>query len=342
MRFLALFAFLATFSFTTVNAQTTPTKAVGQTDKQRNITDSEFERMIFNNFKINFRNFAYESLNLTSEEIKKMDPLFNDYLRNKSDLMKRRDKLVAEFNDEMSEDNSAKSVENETADFIENYWEIDIASMELKKDYFDRMEDRIGYERALRFFSLENQLVNRLNQLMYVERIPTFLIMPDYTYGTDKEVKAYRNWMNGTDGKVSLSHEYTNAGLNQLVKVAESLSNAGNATIPNFKQHKEKVMMLAEKMTKNWRSLEHADQAREAFTIVATMFSELAKTKTFQTKSNVINELQSAAKGINPDRKLTDQAPAVYHFFEKAERAINVLTSGADKQVTGTMQRTRR
>lgn len=346
MKHLALSALMALGSFTAINAQTTPKTAVNNTTKvtmtTNEMSDSEFERLIFNSFKINLRTFAYDNLQLTSEQIEDIDPHFMAYMKQKSELINRRQDLVDEFAEEMAEENSQKSENNETAEFIESYWEFDIASLELKKDFYDRFEDIIGYEKATKFFVLEEDLLQRMNRMMLVERVPTYLISPVNRYTENVEVQAYNRWMMDIDGKVNVSHEYTHDGLTQLVKVAGSLKEAAGIDWPSYDKHRQKVMMLGDDITENWKEVDHADKARKAFMTVATMFSELSQTNAFMTNSYLIDELMMTAKKLDGSKMMTDQADVVYNFFEKAERVVNKLAKTADERVTNQFMRTRR
>ncbi|PHI18666.1 hypothetical protein CEQ90_16940 [Lewinellaceae bacterium SD302] len=346
MKNLALSALIAIGSFTAVSAQTTPTTAVNNKAKATmttsNLSDSDFEKLIFNSYKVNFRSYAYDALDLTEKQITKLDPGFRSYMNATSELNKKRKNLVEEYNEEMAEDDTAKDEENETADFIENYWDLDIDQMELKKDYFDNFEDIIGYEKAMKFFILEEDVRQRLNSAMWVEKIPTLLIVPTAKYSNNSEVNNYRNWMLDMDGKVDISHEYTHNGLTQLVKTAYALAEAGNVNTSAWDNSKAMVMKLADGMTENWKSDDHADMAKKAFGIVANMYADLAKTETFRTDSYLINELKMSADKLNKGTHLTEQSAHVYNFFEKAERVVNLLANTADNKVQTQFMRTRR
>lgn len=147
-----------------------------QQDNQRDVTAEEYERLIENTFKVNFRSYVVEQLGLNSEQITDFTPLYMEYMDRRADLADVRARLVEEHKDEMAEDDSVNDENEETADFIENYWEVDIDEMELRKDYFDRMEDVISYENAMAFFLLEEDISRSLRQAQISRMMPMLII----------------------------------------------------------------------------------------------------------------------------------------------------------------------
>lgn len=158
--------------------------AAQQQQQQRDVTVEEYERLIQNTFQVNFRTYVVEQLGLNSEQITRFTPLYMEYMDRRADLADKRARLVEEHKDEMSEDDSMEDENEETADFIENYWEVDIAEMELRKDYFDRMEDVISYENAMAFFMLEEDVSRSLRQAQMSAIMPMIIITEDQGMGS--------------------------------------------------------------------------------------------------------------------------------------------------------------
>lgn len=294
----------------------------------------EYQQIIRAQYEINFRGLAIEALNLNSEETTKFTPIFLSYMERKQALNEARENLVTEFKDEMSEDNSPESTENETADFIENYWESDIDEMELKKDYFDRLEDEIGTARALKFFDLENMYANRLQRITLLETLPmqpVLYVLEPISFSYKTEMDDYNNWNKiYIDGQVALDHEFTYNGLSKLLTAAEAMTTAEGISVANLSDRKAMIMNKAEKMKKDWRSLSHADLARDAFVETASVLKEIANDARFTTSNTWLNKLDDAAKSIKPNVKLTEQGPAVNNFFDTAQYIVNNLVDQAN------------
>ena len=338
MRKIILSCLLIAGTLGTVNAQQTfkkadliqGTKPVGTEVSSGEITDSQYEELIRNSYKVNFRDYSFTKLGLNETEIKNLTPLYMEFMKEKNDLIDRRRQLVEDFRDEMKEDDTMKDEKEETADFIENYWEIDIAEMELQKDYFDKFEDAIPYRKAVQFFLLENDVRDRLKRAQIVRTLPVLVMTPTSSFSNNPEVKNYNNWMLNIDGKVSVDHEYTKQGLTQLVKTAEALADNAGIEVANFDTDKQRVMKIANTITRDWTSVDHADMVKEAFTTVAMMYNQLAMQEPFTGRNVATEKLMTVAKQVKPSTNLTDQADTVYNFFNQAEKTVNILARSAD------------
>lgn len=318
----------------TLGAQDTPTM-YPFTDRSSEPTEEEMQRLVKNKVFINHRAAAIDFLSLSEKEIQDFDPLFKEYISYANKLQARRADLIAEFRDEMSEDNSPKSIENETADFIEDFWEVDIKQMELKKDYFDKLEDRIGSRKALQLFAYEDMLMNRARRKLVMDMLPdmpsVLMLVPTGSVSYQSEIDDYRNWTKvNIDGKVSLGHEFTRTGLEKLLNAAEAMTKAEGITVANFAGKKKMIMDDAAKLQKNWRSLTHADLAKDAFQATTDIFAEITKDSRFSGFDQHISSLRKQANSINDDVKLTDQANKVYGFFDTAEKIVNRLVAQAN------------
>ena len=140
-KFLLSLALAAAVSIPSYSQVVTPS-ILPVADRASNISEEEgFERMLKTQYKVELRSLAGSALDMTSEEIEDFIPIFMDYMKYKNSLVERRNDLVKDYQDEMKEDDTAKDEAEETADFIENYLEVDIADMELQKDYFDKFEE---------------------------------------------------------------------------------------------------------------------------------------------------------------------------------------------------------
>lgn len=330
-KLLTTLALAAAFSIPTFAQQTTTNKVA---DRSSNIGASaeELETFVDSKIYVESRAQAIRALNLNEEQIEDFTPIHLDYTRAKSAIEDRRKKLVKEYNEEMAEDDTAKDEMNETGDFIENYWELDIAYMELKKDMFDRFEDVITPTKALEFFAMEDMITTRATRKLIMETVPTYGIIVPVSVSYERELNDYRNWNSlNIDGKVGLSHDFTYNGLTKLLTVADKMVKSENINVTDFTNRKQSIMSKAEMLKSNWKSLKHADYAREAFTMTADLFNDIVMDSRFNTKKAEVSELRTIAESVKPEVKLTDQASTVYRFFNAAEDMVNGLVNQANK-----------
>ncbi|GAB5566184.1 MAG: hypothetical protein Wins2KO_32470 [Winogradskyella sp.] len=184
--------FAVTFTATAQNEMTTTEKY-----------DKYFEAKA----EMDFRNYILEALDLNSDEIKAIDPLLRDYLNERVDLSENKINLVEDYQEEMKEDDRVADEREETSDFIEEYWEASIAEIELKKNYFDRFEDVIAYEKALAFFMLEDEVQYQILKKSLIQVQPWILkfdtYFSDYNNRNNNESMGYnskdsdqKNWSN--------------------------------------------------------------------------------------------------------------------------------------------------
>lgn len=287
-------------------------------DKMEQIADAKME--------IEKRSVAIKTLGLTETEIIGFTPIYLDYQSAKDRLEERRNRLVAEHKKEMQEDNSAKSERNEVADFIENFWEIDIAEMELKKDMFDLFEDEIGPQKALDFFAMEEMMINRANRNLMIESMPAMrFYLPVTSYYQD-DMNAFQDWNRvNIAGEVAIDHNFTYNGLEKLLNAVERMTMAEGIVVNDVQERKSMIMSKASTLKENWKSLRHADLAREAFTTTAMLLGDVTSNNRFESRDAWVNQLSNTAKMIKPSEKLTDQASTVYRFFDTAETIVNDL-----------------
>ncbi|MEZ4933824.1 MAG: hypothetical protein R2788_17095 [Saprospiraceae bacterium] len=340
MKNLFLILFFSIVAFSTTNAQNSKTQP----------TPEDYERLIRATENMEFREYAIKSLKLTSQQIEDFDPLYRSYMREKSSLAQRKFDLLDEYVEEMAEDDSAKNEENDTENYIEKFWKVEIAEMELKKDYFDKMADKISVDNAFGFFMLEQNAQNEVQKQIIERRyIPIYIEVekPNTSTGSinknmpdekdimkqpiDKKYKAaieaFSNWVESGSGKVGLDHQYTHDGLYSLVGATSALSEASQVNYKGLAQKKEQILNLADKLQENKYSDKHADYAREAFTMAASMLKTVQQKSDFSASNYAVSQVEVAAKKIDPDKLMTPQAEHIYGFFQKAQMAINSMSN---------------
>lgn len=302
---------------------------LGNTNRdQYEVTAEDYERLINSAFKVDFRAFVINQLDLSEEEIEGFTPLYLDYMTQKAEILDRRAQLVAEHREEMKEENNDNEAE-ETADFIENYWETDINITQLKKDFFDKLEDEIPYRKAMAFFEIEEAVRQRIQRMQLVDLVPVVYekVDPIATYYV--ALDDYNQWALDINGNVSLDHTYTHDGISKLTKAVGAMAAAEDIYVENWTEKKQKLMKMADDLTTNWRSLEHANTTHQAFMMLNEVFKAVTDDERFTGTKAWVNKLDKTARMINPAEQLTNQADAVVQYFDQAQSLVNELARQA-------------
>ncbi len=299
-------------------------------DRMKDVTMEDMDRMVQAYYDVEFRKTAIIYLGLDNDQTMNFTPIYLDYINLNRGFAQKRSELVKEYREEMKEDDRVKDERNETAEFIENYWEINNQQQRAYTDLYDRLEDVVGPIKALQFFDLERGARSRLNRMVLERYAPTVAILePNYvTY--QNQLNDFNNWNSiNIDGEVGLDHNFTSTGLEKLVNAAENMAMAEGITVPGFAKKKKRIMEEASAITKDWKSMSHANSAKMAFTHTAELLSEIAKDSRFSVNEMTVKRLMEHANAINVDKKLTDQSDTVYAFFNFAESLVNNLARQA-------------
>lgn len=164
MKKLLTVTLLCLFNLTIIFAQVPPSNP--------HATLADYERFIDKKLEMNFRLNAMEAINLTSEEINAFNPVFDNYVAAKDRLSEKKFKILENYVEEMQDESDVEDRAEETSDLIEDYWEAEIAEMELKKDYYDILEDKIPFQKAVDFFLYEETVENDLKYDILVPTMP--------------------------------------------------------------------------------------------------------------------------------------------------------------------------
>ena len=190
--------------------------------QSRSITTQDYQRYIDNLFQVDYRNAVTKAAALTPAEIKTFDDIFFTYESEREKLQMKRADLIKAYREEMMEDDSEANQDEDRADFIEDYWENIIAGMELKKEYFDDLADKIPSQKAAAFFMLDDAVDLRLMNNSLASVLPT-VTQVDRPYAmrmaikeTAKKMEANRenSMMNSNQTDAAKYRRYTDNQLN--------------------------------------------------------------------------------------------------------------------------------
>lgn len=337
---------LACFGFASMAiAQNNDMTSKGEVDMD------DYERYFDKVLEMEYRKSTINALEMTSEEIEKFNPIFDNYMNDKQKIVKERMKLLEEFKEEMSEDDSEKNMDDDRADFIEGYLQASIDEKKLQKKYFDEIEDEISVDKAIKFLLWEDMIEDRMNTRTIVKYVPMPMDIQywsmdndsDKNMGTnnndakykdmkskemknegmkDKEmknkemknsVKNYSSWVLDHDGDVDISHDYTYTGVSKMMAVLEQMNNSKMLSTTSFASEKEKIMNMVAKLKKDPTSNDHADIAKRTFTAIASLM-------------NNNDNLMQAANKIDVDELMTNQASTIKNFFKTAHTEIQSVS----------------
>ena len=157
------------------------------------VTHEDYERMIENHYKIDFREKAIKSMDLTKEEIIRFDPIYNDYVSRKRGIIDERFELLRNYQDLLHKFDDNRTDSEVTADFIENFWETQIAEMELKKDFFDRFEDVVSNEKAINFLLFEEKAQSRMEEASMIGIVPMMVEVREFSRPMHKKMHKHKH-----------------------------------------------------------------------------------------------------------------------------------------------------
>jgi len=103
----------------------------------------------------------------------------------KDERTEKKFKLIDKYSAKISKEKKEKKVAEEVSDFIEDYWEAEIAEMKLKEEYFDKMENKLPYMKVAQFFLLEEAIENRMKYDAIIAKMPSIIIVEEQMTGTD-------------------------------------------------------------------------------------------------------------------------------------------------------------
>jgi len=155
--------------------------------KEDNTAQKDWNRYIDKRLKMDFRAAAIEEMSLTPEEVEIFDPLFKQYMDDKDKRTEKKFKLIDKYSAKISKEKKEKKVAEEISDFIEDYWEAEIAEMKLKEAYFDKMENKLPYTKVARFFLLEEAVENRMKYDAIITKMPSIIIVEEELIDTDMD-----------------------------------------------------------------------------------------------------------------------------------------------------------
>lgn len=135
----------------------------------------------------------------------------------------------------------------------------------------------------------------------------------------DNPVAEFITFVHDREGEVSLSHDYTQKGLQRLADALAYLHNQ-NQTV-NGNQYLSEISNTASAIVKDTDSKKHADKIRSAFIAAANFMQNLPQSDYPQMQEET-DKIMDAAEDIQADELATDQATEIKGFFGNVANAF--------------------
>lgn len=168
------------FTTTAQNTPTNPTTSYNSSTSTNPMTMSDYERMLNNQQKTEFKAEIEKTLGLTAQQIKDFEPMYKRYMEDKAKLAQAKMDLLNKYSDRMDENDSQAKLENKKEEFMEDYLELQTAEMKLRKENFDRMEDAITADKAFGFYLLEDIAAGPSYEQIFSTQFAPFVGQRDY------------------------------------------------------------------------------------------------------------------------------------------------------------------
>jgi hypothetical protein len=134
-------------------------------------------------------------------------------------------------------------------------------------------------------------------------------------------VEAYVNFVENNNEKMSLDHEYTNEALLKLIEATDAMANEVGYDVHS---DLEKVREYAKMITKDPFEITHADNIRNADSILTNILQNIQKAK-YPGLANEVTALKSASEAIKPGILTLEQKEAVNNYFAEASDLLQKM-----------------
>ncbi|MEM8528708.1 MAG: hypothetical protein AAGG68_29000, partial [Bacteroidota bacterium] len=325
---------------------------------ENDATKADYEKYFDAKLEMDYRNSTIKALDLTKEEVIAFDPIFNNYMEKMQKLEEKKMKLIADLKEELEEDDSEANEMEDRTDFVENYWEVEIDEMRVRKNYFDVLEDKIAKEKAMKFFLWEDFINKRMKQQTMYEFFP--IVIEVEGYGNSEMNSENKSWKNSEDDRMGYTNdseadkrreEMTSKGAsegdasNRVSMQAEKLndwvsSNQGKVNISHEYTYDGLTHVLTTLEAMNSAGAidnDSFDREKERIMNMAAKLKEntysdghadIAREALIATARLIPDsqELAAIARKIDKEVLMTKQASVIYDFFEQANEKLQRMS----------------
>ena len=134
-------------------------------------------------------------------------------------------------------------------------------------------------------------------------------------------VAAYVNFVENSNEKMSLDHEYTNEA---LLKLTEATNAMANEVGYDVHADIEKVREYAKMIEQDSFEATHADNIRNADEILTNVLQNIQKAN-YPSLTDEVTALKTASESIKPGMLTLEQKDAVKNYFAKASDLLQKM-----------------
>lgn len=324
--------------------------AVADAQRGEAYEETDYERFIEQRLEVNFRNYATEALALSSQEIKKFDPIYDDYMREKTKMVDHKFNLLDDYVSDIEADMGSKKTDNETQDFIEEYWDAEITEMKTERRFFKRFVRAIGVDNATDFFLMEDATQNQLKNRMYAKNMPMIIKIERFSVlnseGRDapwaeedptdqkgkidtwskNKVDNYIAWVKQSQSVERWDHNYTSEGFTALAKAIHGIWKASDWNAEDVAVRTTNLKKIAQQLAETDVENEQADIARVAMRQAAELLVELREKNELSYIDQEVLTLGNESYTVQVNETLINQSHHIQNYFEQAASILEQMS----------------
>lgn len=312
--------------------------------------ESPYARLMEKRLQIDFRNYATEALDLSSAEITAFDPVFLEYMSEKSDLVDQKFALLDAYVEDVDEMTSARMKDRRQLNFIQNFYSMEMEEMELERTYLRRFTKAIGVDDATQFYLLEDAVQNRLKNKAYAEHIPVLIRIERISILSDEEdvpetpqkkwsamsiqkkaaVDGFVTWVRQSEKGAIWNHVYTARGFEALAGAILATWEASDWEGEHVPIRIENLMKIAEQLKETDVAGEKADIAHAAAQQTANLLSDIKDWNELGAIRTETEQLQILANDIQEVKRMESQSDDLYAYFREAASILEQMSWHVD------------
>ena len=128
------------------------------------------------------------------------------------------------------------------------------------------------------------------------------------------------------EGEMGLGHEYSHRVLTELARATTSLASEKGLSDGAIKDKADRVKQLADELTRDAESTDHADKMKMAAMLITEMLEDI-DTQSYGGQSSAdLTKLREEAQAIDPATLTLEQKADMRSFFQQARTVIERMS----------------
>ena len=146
----------------------------------------------------------------------------------------------------------------------------------------------------------------------------------EYPY-TDAR-QTYLTSTENMEGDMGLGHAYSHRVLTELAQATTSLAREKGMTDAGMQDKADRVMQLADDITKDPEATDHADKIKQAALLITEMLENIDQTSYNGQSRDDLTKLREEAQAIDTSTLTLEQKADVRSFFQQARTVIERMS----------------